>query len=242
MATDPTKPLTDDPQYYVRKIFIPGFTDQPNGRGASPTEAKNWFANLPETNPAAYQKFASAAAARGFATDRKTLTKVWNKGVDWTQTLNNPLAANKLGIDPSSYLDYATPAALADDTESKYGTTKQTDIRTTTFSTSTAAADINKVFSQEVGREATAKEIAAYQKGVNERALKEPSKYVGQTTTSPGASVSKGSQTTGFDPTEFAKSYARSMPDYAENFAVKTFLGLIDQSLSDPTRIGQVVQ
>jgi hypothetical protein len=242
VATDPTKPLTDDPQYYVRKIFIPGFTDQPSGRGASPTEAKNWFANLPETNLVAYQVFASAAAARGFATDRKTLTKLWNKGVDWTQTLNNPLAGNKLGIDPSYYLDYATPGVLGDEDESsRYGTTNQTDIRTTTFSTSSAAADINKVFSQEVGREATAKEIAAYQKGANERALKEPSKYVGQTTTSPGASVSKGSQTTGFDPTEFAKSYARSMPDYAENFAVRTFLDLINQSLSDPNRIGQVI-
>lgn len=234
-------PVTADENDYkvnVNKIAIPGFT----ARGASPAEAKNWFANLPETNPVAYQKFAAAAAARGFATDRKTLTKVWNKGVEWTQALNNPLAANKAGIDPSTYLDYATPAALEDDTQSKYGTTKQTDIRTTSFSTSSAAADINKVFSQEVGREATAAEITGYQKGANARALKEPSTYVGTTTTSPGSSISKGSQTTGFDPTEFAKSYARSAPDYAENFAVKTFLGLIDQSLSDPTRIGQVVQ
>jgi hypothetical protein len=225
-------------KYNVNKIAIPGFT----ARGASPAEAKNWFANLPETNPAAYQKFVSAAAARGFATDRKTLVKVWNKAVDWTQALNNPLAANKAGIDPSSYLDYATPAILAEDTTSQYGTTNQTDIRTTSFSTSSAAADINKVFGQEVGREATQSEILAYQKGANERAKKEPSKYVGKTTTAPGSSISTGSQTTGFDPTEFAKSYARSAPDYAENFAIRTFLGLIDQSLSDPNRIGQVVQ
>ena len=65
---------------------------------------------------------------------------------------------------------------------------------------------------------------------------------VGKTTTAPGSSISVGSQTTGFDPTEFAKSYARSAPDYAENFAIRTFLGLIDQSLSDPNRIGQVIQ
>jgi hypothetical protein len=227
-----------DPQYNVNGIAIPGFTK----RKVSPAEAKNWFANLPETNPAAYQKFVTAAAARGFATDRKTLTKVWNKGVDWTQTLNNPLASNPNGIDPSSYLDYATPAVLADDSSSQYGTTKQTQIQTTEYSTSSAAADINKVYRTEVGREATAAEIAGYQKGVNERAAKEPSKYVGTTTTSPGSSVSKGVQKTGFDPTQFAQSYARSAPDYAENFAVKTFLDLIDQSLSDPNRIGSVVQ
>lgn len=222
----------------VNKIAIPGFT----ARGASPAEAKNWFANLPETNPAAYQAFATAAAARGFATDRKTLTKVWNKGVEWTQTLNNPLASSKTGIDPSSYLDYASPASIADDGEGKYGTTKQTQIQTTQYSTSSAAGDINKVFRAELGREATEKEILGYQKGANQRAAKEPSKYVGTTTTSPGASVSKGTQQTGFDPTQFAQNYARSMDDYAENFAVKTFLGLIDQSLSDPSRIGQVVQ
>jgi hypothetical protein len=227
-----------DVKYNVNKIAIPGFTL----RGASPAEAKNWFANLPETNPAAYQKFVTAAAARGFATDRKTLTKVWNKGVEWTQTLNNPLAGNKAGIDPSSYLDYATPAAIADDSSSQYGTTKQTQIQTTEYSTSSAAADINKVFRAEVGREATAAEVTGYQKGVNERAAKEPSKYVGTTTTSPGSSISKGVQKTGFDPTQFAQSYARSADDYAENFAVKTFLGLIDQSLSDPNRIGSVVQ
>ena len=233
-----TTVVPEEWQRTVNRIAIPGFTK----RGVTPDEAKNWFTNLPETNPAAYQAFANAAGARGFATDRKTLTKIWNKGVDWTQVVNNPLSANPSGIDPSSYLDYATPAALEDDTSGQYGTTKQTDIRTTSFSTSSAAADINKVFSQEVGREATAKEIAEYQKGANERALKEPSKYVGQTTTAPGSSVSKGSQTTGFDPTEFAKSYARSAPDYAENFAVRTFLDLIDQSLSNPNRIGQVIQ
>lgn len=236
------QPLIDDQNYYINKIFIPGFTNKPGGRAASPSEAKNWFANLPVNNPAAYNQFAAAAAARGFATDSKTLTRIWTKAVDWTQSLNNPLAGSKLGIDPSEYLNYATPAMVAEDPkESKYGTTRQTQINETEYSTSSAAADINQTFRKEVGREATQAEILGYQKGVNQRAAKEPSKSVGTTTTAPGSSITKMKTTTGFDPTMFAQNYARSMPDYAESFAARTFLNLIDQSLSDPTRIGRVV-
>lgn len=231
-----------DTKYNVNKIFLPGFTDRPGGRGVSISEAKNWFANLPENNLAAYNLFAAQAAARGFSTDRKTLTKVWNKGVEWTQTVNNPLAASTNGIDPKSYLDYANPASIASDETSKYGTTKQTQISTTEYSTSSAASDINQTFRKEIGREASASEIAGYQKGVNLEAAKSPTTVVGTTTTSPGASITKSKSSTGFDPTMFAQSYARSMPDYAESFAARNFLNLIDQSLTDPTRIGQVVQ
>jgi hypothetical protein len=110
-----------------------------------------------------------------------------------------------------------------DPKESRYGTTKQTQINETEYSTSSAAADINQTFRKEIGREASQAEILGYQKGVNQRAAKEPSRSVGTTTTAPGSSITKMKTTTGFDPTMFAQNYARSMPDYAESFAARTF-------------------
>ena len=119
---------------------------------------------------------------------------------------------------------------------------KQQQKYVTEYSTSSAAADLQQMFKAEVGRKATAEEIAAYQKQVNAKAAKEPSVTTGITTTSPGMSTTTGTTQTGFNPTEFAREFAQSVPDYAENFAVSNFVKLIDQALSDPNRVGQVVQ
>ena len=79
-------------------------------------------------------------------------------------------------------------------------------------------------------------------------AQKEPSIYEGTTTTAApkgkntlGSTVSTGKQTTGFDPTMFARNFAMSQPDYAESFASHTFLGLVEKLLKDPNAIGEVV-
>jgi hypothetical protein len=101
---------------------------------------------------------------------------------------------------------------------------------------------------QESGRTASANEIAAGTAAMNAAAMKEPGIFEGTTTTSPGGkgfelgqSVTKGTQTTGFDPTMFARNFARSQPDFAESFAAKNFLKLISGLLTDPNAIGAVV-
>jgi hypothetical protein len=85
--------------------------------------------------------------------------------------------------------------------------------------------------------------------GANAAAKKEPSIYDGFTTTtgpakgaSLGTSTSKGTQTTGFDPAIYAQNFARSRPDFAESFATKNFLKIIQSLLKDPNAIGTVVE
>ena len=237
-------------EYNVNKIYIEGFTNKPGGRGASVAEAKNFFKNLRETNAGAYDALKRAAAARGLPTDHKSLTKIMDAAVDWTQTINNPLRSQAMGIDPGAYLDYIRPGSIDFGAPKgpKYGTSKQITEQTTQYSPSSGAQTISDTMEEELGRTASAAEIAAGTTGLNAAALKEPSRYEGTTTTSPGGkgvalgqTVTKGTQTTGFDPTMFARNFARSQPDFAESFAAKNFLKLVSGLLTDPNAIGAVV-
>jgi len=237
-------------EYNVNKIYIEGFTNRQGGRGASVAEAKNFFKNLRETNSGAYDALKRAAAARGLPTDHKSLVKIMDAAVDWTQTINNPLRAQPNGIDPGAYLDYIRPGSVDFGTPKgpKYGTSKQITEQTTQYSPSSGAQTISDTMEAELGRTASAAEIAAGTTGLNAAAMMEPSRYEGLTTTSPGGkgvtlgqTVTKGTQTTGFDPTMFARNFARSQPDFAESFAAKNFLKLVSGLLTDPNAIGQVV-
>ena len=241
---------TTDPKYNVNKIFIPGFTDKPRGRGASIAEAKNFFTNLRETNPVAYNALKTAAAARGIPSDHKSLMKIMSRAVDWTQTINNPLRSQAGGIDPAAYLDYynAGSVDLGEGSQRVYGTQKVTDERVTQFSKSGAAADVQKMARAEMGQELMGGQVSAYTAAVNAAAKKEPAIYKGTTTTKApskglalGETISKGTQTTGFDATEFAKNFVRRQEGYAENFAASSFLKLVQGAITDPNRIGEVI-
>lgn len=249
---EPTPDPTLDAKYNVNKIFIPGFTDRAGGRGVSVAEAKNFFKNLRETNPVAYNALKTGAAARGIPTDHKSLLKIMNAAVDWTQTINNPLRnSSPTGIDPAAYLDYynAGSVDLGGGSKRVYGTQQVVDERVTQYSKSGAAADIQKMARGEMGQELMGNQVSAYTAAVNAAAKKEPAIYKGTTTTKApskglalGSTISKGTQTTGFDATEFAKNFVRRQEGYAENFAASTFLKLVQGAITDPNRIGEVVQ
>lgn len=209
-------------------------------RGVSPDEAKNWFKYLPSNNKPKYDQFVANAKIMGISSDNKTIQALWNDAVDWTQAIGSN------STDPFEYLSVANPEFYKDISGNKYGTTQQYQKTVTEYSPSTAAQDVQQTFKGELGREATAGEATAYTQAVNKAAPTSAATFSGSTTTSPGAggktvSSTVGKQTTGFDPTEFAKNFARSMPDYAENYAARNFMSLIQQSLSDPNRIGKVV-
>jgi hypothetical protein len=210
-----------------------------------PTDAKQWF-KFASTNPAykgAYNSFKNNVARLKLPTDKKSLQAIWNDAVDWTQTTgtNNGDPFNYLeSLDPGNYEPKSTGP--------KYGTQSVKDTRTTEYSGSSAAQQISDEMERKLGRRATQAEIDAYTKGVNKMAQKEPSVYEGTTTTAApkgkntmGSSTSVGKQTTGFDPTMFARNFAMSQPDYAESFASHTFLGLVEKLLKDPNAIGEVV-
>jgi hypothetical protein len=210
-----------------------------------PMDAKQWF-KFASTNPAyknAYNSFKNNVARLKLPTDKKSLQAIWNDAVDWTQTTGTNNG------DPFNYLESLDPSNYVDKTKGpKYGTTAVKDIRTTEYSGSTAAQQISDEFERKLGRRASQAEINAYTIGVNKMAQKEPSIYEGTTTTAApkgkntlGSTVSTGKQTTGFDPTMFARNFAMSQPDYAESFASHTFLGLVEKLLKDPNAIGEVV-
>ena len=231
------------PEYNANQGILPiGFLDIV---GIDPIDAKQWF-KFASTNPAykgAYNSFKNNVARLKLPTDKKSLQAIWNDAVDWTQTTGTNNG------DPFNYLESLDPGNYAPkSTGPKYGTQAVKDIRTTEYSGSTAAQQISDEFERKLGRRASQAEIDAYTAGVNKMAQKEPSIYEGTTTTAApkgkntmGSTTSTGKQTTGFDPTMFARNFAMSQPDYAESFASHTFLGLVEKLLKDPNAIGEVV-
>ena len=233
----PVKPsdtsLLPNLQGRINPISLPGLGPV-NG-----DEAKAWFKFLKNNNKARYDQFLLELAARGVS--KSAAQKVWNDAVDWTQTLGSNSS------NPEDYLDILDPSDYQGATK-KYGTQKQRDERVTQYSPSAGAQTISDTMEQELGRTASANEIAAGTAAMNTAAAKEPSIFEGTTTTAPGgkgfelgSTTTKGTQTTGFDPTMFARNFARSQPDFAESFAAKNFLKLISGLLTDPNAIGQVV-
>ena len=202
-------------------------------------EAKAWFKFLKNNDRARYDQFITEIVARGVP--KSAAQKVWNDAVDWTQTLGTNSS------NPEDYLDKLDPSDYQGATK-KYGTTKVRDERVTKYSPSSGAQVVSDTMEQELGRTASANEIAAGTAAMNAAAMKEPSIFEGTTTTAPGgkgfelgSTSTKGTQTTGFDPTMFARNFARSQPDFAESFAAKNFLKLVSGLLTDPNAIGQVV-
>lgn len=229
-------------QMDLAPIKLPGL-----GRSPSDTEAKRWFkfvgARAKKGTQARkyYDDFTNALTRAGVP--KKDWQSVWDDAVDWTQTYGND--SNGIII---NYLNDWSPSDYKDEGEGKkYGKTKSKQTTVTEYSTSAAASDLTSAYKSELGFEPGAEAITAYQQAVNKMAKGEPAVYTSTTTTAPGkggvlsTSTSTAKSQTGFDPTRFAIEYARSNPDYAENFAVRSFMKLIDQSLSDPNRIGQVV-
>ena len=219
--------------------------------GINDVQAKSWFKYSGATAKSGteakryYDRFVAILKKAGIPASK--WQSVWNDAVDWVGTPGSGATG-----DPSMYLnvwnpgDYTKSASTA--STDKYGTTKAAQTTITEYSTSAAASDLTQAYKSELGFEPGAQDITAYQAAVNKAAKGEPTVYTSTTTTAPGTggvistSTSKGVSQTGFDPTRFAVEYARSNPQYAENFAVRNFMKLIDQSLTDPNRIGVVVQ
>lgn len=227
----------------VPAIRLPGLKT-----GVDAKQASDWFkftaSKAAKGTPARtyYDEVTATMARLGIA--KKDYQSAWDDAVTWAQTPGSGSTG-----DPKMFMSLMNPADYADQTATKkYGTTKSKQTTVTQYSPSSAGADITKTFESELGRTATSAETAAYLKAVNEKAKKEPSVYEGTTTTSPGKggvdqSTTMATSSTGFDPTMFAQNFARSMPDYAESFAAKNVLKIIEGLIGpDRTAIGKVVQ
>ena len=233
------------PKMDLPQLDLPGWGPSAKTRSLSVEEAKGWLrftASTAKKGTASrnyYDDFTNALKRAGVP--QKYWQSVWEDAITWTQSPGTNSQGRPIG-----YLKVWDPGYYQDQGKS-YGTTKVNQSTITNYSTSSAAADITQAYKSELGYEPGAADIAKYRKAVNAAAKGEPATYVGSTTTSPGkggvdTQTTKATSGTGFDPTRFAIEYARSNSDYAENYAARTFINLVDQALTDPNRIGQVVQ
>lgn len=236
----PIKPQMQDTsslptlQGRINRISLPGVSG-----GVSIEEGKAWFKFLKNNNKARYDQLIAEIVARGVP--KSAAAKVWNDALEWVSSIGSPSS------NPEDYLDVLDPSDYQGATK-KYGTTKVRDERITKYSPSAGAQTISDTMEQELGRTASATEIAAGTAAMNVAATKEPSIFEGTTTTAPGGkgfelgqTTTKGTQTTGFDPTMFARNFARSQPDFAESFAAKNVLKIVSNLLTDRNAIGNVV-
>lgn len=230
----------------IPRLKLPGVSSE---AGINDVQAKSWFKYSGATAKKGtearkyYERFIAILKKSGIPQSK--WQSVWNDAVDWVGTPGSGSTG-----DPSMYLNVWNPAEYTGGSGStkKYGTTKSRTETTTQYSPSNAADYLTRTFEQEIGRTATKEEIDAYIKGVNAAAKKEPAISDYTTTTAPGkggvleTSTSKGTTTTGFDPAVYARNFARSRPDFAESFATKDFLKIIQGLLRDPNAIGTVVE
>ena len=236
----------NNPNLNIAPIKLPGLTID---TGINEALAKRWFKYSGATAKkgtqarAYYDSIVSLLQKAGVP--KKKWQSAWDAAIDWVNTPGSGSTG-----DPKMYFNVWDPSEFTEDDDSgkQYGTTKSKQTTQTEYSTSAAASDITAAYKSELGFEPGAADIAAYQKAVNKQAKGEPAVYTSTTTTAPGkggilsTSTSTSKSQTGFDPTRFAVEYARSNPEYAENFAVRNFMQLIDSALTDPRRIGQVVE
>ena len=235
------------PKLDIPPIVLPGLKTGVDGQ-----QAKDWFKftapKAAKGTPARkyYDNFIALLAKAGIP--KSKYNDVWADAVSWTQA---PGSGSK--GDPALYLSSGMAAAdYADKTAAKAPATNKSKVTTATkYSASGAGADVNKAVVSELGRTASSVEAAAYLKAVNEKAKLEPSVYENTSTTTTKGSgatgvsttVTSATQSTGFDPTIFAQNFARSLPDYAESFAAKNMLKIIEGLIGpDRTAIGKVVE
>ena len=195
-------------------------------------ESTNWFAASPVNDPESFKILMAKLFQYGHISSPNDFTaakKVWTELTKMAGSLGSPTG------NVEDWIALYPPQGDGD------GVSRTKSSMVTQYTPSSAGDTYNTTSKAELGREASAKEMKAYTAAVNERAKKEPTVADITTVTSGGVSSQKGTQGTGFDPTLFARDFARSQEDYAENFAASNFLSLVEQSLRDPNRIGQVI-
>ena len=231
-GVDPTPgvdPNIGNPGYRMNPVNIPGT------QGVLLDESTGWFAASPVNDPESFKILMTNMAKYGHIEegDFEAAKKAW------AEFTKNAGSLGSVAQNVEEWIALSPPMGLS---SSGDGTSRSKSSITTQFTPSSAGADYTTASKAELGREASKKEMKSYTSAVNQRAKAEPTVSDITTTKTGDVSSSKGMQGTGFDPSLFARDFARSQSDYAENYAASSFLDLIEQSLTDPNRIGQVIQ
>jgi hypothetical protein len=120
------------------------------------------------------------------------------------------------------------------------GPTSYTNTSVNKSSLTEAGRIADENFKSELGRGASADEVAAFQKALNEQQAANPT--VQQQYNSGGKNQSIRSTTSGgFDYTRFAREYAQSQEGYAERYAGQTFMKILDAAIGNPNALDRMV-
>jgi hypothetical protein len=125
-------------------------------------------------------------------------------------------------------------------TQGSGGPTSYTNTSVNKSSLTEAGRIADENFKSELGRGASADEVAAFQKALNEQQAANPT--VQQQYNSGGKNQSIRSTTSGgFDYTRFAREYAQSQEGYAERYAGQTFMKILDTAIGNPNALDRMV-
>ena len=97
-----------------------------------------------------------------------------------------------------------------------------------------AATIIDQAFLSELGRTASDKEVAAFQKALNLAQKGSPTITTESGNRAAGGTTSTSTSTGKFDPTRFAMRYAQSQEGASEYYAGTTFMNVINKLISQP--------
>lgn len=229
-STPGVDPNVGTPTYRMNPVNIPGT------QGVLLDESTGWFAASRVSDPNSFNIIMAKMFKYGHITkpnDFAAAKKVWAELTKNAGSLGSPTG------NVEDWIALTPPMAMGADGD---GTSRDKRSVVTKYTPSSAGADITTASKAELGREASDKEMKDYTAAVNQKAKTEPTVSDMTTVRSGDVSSTTGVQGTGFDPALFARDFARSQSDYAENYAASSFLNLIEQSLRDPNRIGQVIQ
>lgn len=214
---------------------VGGFSDgdilMPGGQRVPASNALDYYTNLylsSGQDKEDYYRIADLLVDKGYMSSRADISSyealvtkaVYVAGNDKFRGKLNPVDVLELLPDSGSNPD-GSPRS--------FSTTSRTVTKT---SKTDAKATLNNAYQQMLGRMATDKELAVFQKALNDMEAKNPSVSVSSgTSTTKGGNTSTSSSTNttgGFNSSQFAADFARSRPEYAEVFAATTFMNVID--------------
>lgn len=203
-------------------------------------KAKDWYAAQWVQKTPAWQQIKSAMAGLGYEKDRDILS-ILNAGVDYAASNEYATVLPQYGgaANPFEFIMAQPPREGSGGGGGGPYRQEQTNISLS--SPSRGAAIYDQAARGEIGRMATEEEGQQFTQALNMMERQNPSKSVRTGVSSPGSNTDVSTTTTsgGFDPSLFARDWARSQSDYAENYAAGTFLKILDEVLQRPDVMAQ---
>jgi hypothetical protein len=205
----------------------------PNTSPKTYSEISDYFTYLNVDNKRDWDMYTKILGDLGYANDYNGVVAMAQLAMNWASKSENYQAGKSV----FDYFATLPPAGTAQ------GGPRTQSSRTVNLSNKgDAASYINNSYQQFLGREASDKEMKAFQKALNDMQSANASVTTATTTTDGSTSSASYKTTGGFNAAQFADEWAKSRPDYAETFAATSFMSVVDNLInSGPTLEGKVM-